>query len=153
MIAIDTVKIGQGVKALQGASKELREQLVGEETMTAIGEQAVAIIQGRTQSGRDADGQPFAPYDSDYAKRRAKKGRSTRPDLTFTGNMLGAMASKFVSAGKALIVFNRGEEAQKAAGNSHKRDFFDLRMDGELNALGQELDRRVNAMIAKLGLA
>jgi len=66
--------------------------------------------------------------------------------------MLGNMSSKFVSLGKALIFFSRSEEALKAAGNSNKRDFFDIRSNQELNELNLVADKLVGAAMKRAGL-
>lgn len=153
MIRIDAKKLGADLRAIRKASGALRTELVGEEVMTALAETGATIIQARTQRGLDADGQAFAPYSPAYEARRQKKGRGTMPDLTFTGRMLGNMAARFLFYRKAEILFTRGEEANKAAGNSKKRDFFDIRMPAELEALGRELDRQVQLTLTRLGLA
>lgn len=153
MIQIDAKKLKADLRAITKASGALRTELVGEETMTALAETGATIIQARTQRGVDADGSAFAKYSEAYAKRREKKGRGTMPDLTFTGRMLGNMTARFLFFRKAEIVFARGEEANKAAGNSKKRDFFDIRLPAELEALGRELERQVAAALARVGLA
>lgn len=154
MIQIDAKKLKADLRAITRASGMLRTELVGEETMTALAEQGATIIQARTQRGVDADGNAFAPYSKPYAAKRVREGRSAAmPDLTFTGHMLGAITSRFLFYRKSEIIFSRGEEANKAAGNSKKRDFFDIRMPAELDALGAELQRQVQAALARVGLA
>lgn len=152
MIKIDASRMGRDIKALTTATKAARAEMLGEQTMLGVAGVAVAIIDKRTGEGRDADGADFAPYTPAYKDWRSKKGYSTRPNLTVRHHMLGAMAAKFVSAGKALIYFTRGIEGQKAAGNNKKREFFDVRQDNEVSALRNDLERRVNAIAARLGL-
>lgn len=153
MISIDAKKLGADLRALRRSTGELRTELAGEDVMVGLAELAATIVQARTGRGVDADGEAFAPYSEGYAERRKKKGRSERPDLTYTGRMLGAMTGKFLFYRKSAVVFSRGEEANKAAGNSKKRDFFDIRMPVEIEALGRELDRQVQAALKRVGLA
>lgn len=153
MISIDAKKLRADLTAIRKASGELRTEVAGEDVMVGLAEQAATIVQARTQRGVDADGQAFVPYSEGYAERRRKKGRGTRPDLTFSGRMLGAMTGKFLFYRKSAVVFLRGEEANKAAGNSHRRDFFDIRMPAEIEALGRELDRQVQLALKRVRLA
>lgn len=153
MIKLDANKLRADLTGLRKASGELRTEIAGEEVMVGLAEQAATIVQARTQRGVDADGAPFAPYSEGYAERRRKKGRSIRPDLTFTGRMLGAMTGKFLFYRKSAVIFARGEEANKAAGNSRLRDFFDIRMPSEISALGKELERQVAAALKRVRLA
>lgn len=52
----------------------------------------VADIKGQilinTGQGIDFEGKPFKDYDKAYAARRAESGRSTKPNLNITGQML-----------------------------------------------------------------
>lgn len=84
----------------------------------------------RTRQGKDVDGNSFAPYTPQYAKFRAKRGRRSTPvDLTFAGNMLAAITTKFERTRDKIvgrIFFNSAREATKARGNQEKRPFFGL---------------------------
>lgn len=153
MIELNVRQMTRNIKAVQTASKELRALLVGEETMTGIARQAATIVKARTQSGKDADGASLAPYTPKYAKKRSDAGRSTTPDMTWKGQMLGNMAAAYIEPGRAAVIFTSSEQANKAAGNSKKRDFFDIRLPNEISALIGELDRRVARVIKQLGLA
>jgi hypothetical protein len=152
VINIDAKKLGADLKAIRRASGELRTELAGEEVMVGLAEQAATIVQARTQRGVDADGAAFAPYSEGYLERRRKKGRSEKPDLTFSGRMLGNMTGKFLFYRKSAVVFSRSEEANKASRNSRLRDFFDVRLPAEIEALGRELDRQVQAALRRVGL-
>jgi len=81
------------------------------------------IIEERTSKGKGFKGGAFKKYNSVYAAFRASKGRSTKPDLRFTGQMMSAMTVKSNSR-EAEIYFTRAEESKKAAMNNKKRPFF-----------------------------
>lgn len=59
------------------------------------------IIYLKTQSGRDADGKPFAPYSDAYRKQEGK----TLVNLTKTGHLLNAMTQKVLTNSTAKIFF------------------------------------------------
>jgi phage gpG-like protein len=82
-------------------------------------------IRDRTKKGESLSGGAFAPYTREYANFRAEKGRKRKPNLLFTGEMLGSMT--FMGGkGYAKIKFSRATEANKAAWNQKKRPFFGL---------------------------
>ena len=87
--------------------------------------QARTIITERTAKGVDVNGAPFKPYTKTYAAFRRSRGRSTTPDLMFTGRMLASMKAK-ADRDKGVLFFSRSEEARKAAFNNRTRRFFDL---------------------------
>jgi len=152
MIQLNVQKMNLNVKAIQNASSALRNLLVGEETMTDLALQAGTIVQNRTQEGRDADGSYFDPYTDDYAKKRAKAGRSLKPDLTWSGKMLRNIHALFLGTGKSAVVFRDSTMANIAAGNSKKRNFFSLTATDEVNALVNQLDRKIGQGLKRLGL-
>lgn len=92
--------------------------------LAATAERGIGVILDRTAKGRGYKA-PFPAYTPQYAKFRAKKGRSTSPDLNFSGKMTGSMRSK-VNAPEltAEIYFSRAAEAKKAVANNRKRPFF-----------------------------
>lgn len=123
------------------------------ETLALYGK---ANILKRTAEGVDVDERNFKPYSLSYKQFRKKKGRPTeKPDLNFTGRMLGSMRTRAKNL-NASIFFARKEEADKAAGHSlglgilknAKREFFALSQK-DMAALDQEvqdwLDEVLNA--------
>ena len=99
------------------------------EAMARTAEEEATEISRRSRSGVDADGKSFAPYTKEYAKRKAREGRSTKPDLTFKGRMLEAIRTDVREVGgkiQARIYFNGAKEALKAKGNMRIRKFFRL---------------------------
>jgi hypothetical protein len=83
----------------------------------------ISIIQERTERGVGYKGGRFKPYSEKYAIFRADSGRDTKPNLFFSGKMLGAITSRATSR-KAEIFFSRASESAKASGNNKIRPFF-----------------------------
>ena len=82
----------------------------------------INIIEARTSKGVGFKGK-FKAYTPIYAAFRQSRGRSAKPDLQFTGQMLGSMTSRTTSK-QAEIFFSRATESKKAAMNNIKRPFF-----------------------------
>jgi hypothetical protein len=102
--------------------------------LSATAQRGTNIILDRTEKGRGYLA-PFPAYTQEYAAFRSKKGRSTTPDLNFSGKMLGSMRSKVNKPEMtADIYFSRVAEAKKAAANNKKRPFFGFN-DKEKNYL------------------
>lgn len=59
--------------------------------MREVGLLARERIIRRTTAGQSTDGQPFAPYSESYAERKQKALGSAKPNLTVSGQMLGAI--------------------------------------------------------------
>ena len=92
------------------------------------------MILERTAKGIGYKG-AFAEYSDRYAKFRRATGRSTTPDLFYSGKMLGNMTQK-ANSNQAVIFFSRAAEAKKAAMNNDSRPFmgFDRKESEELSA-------------------
>lgn len=90
------------------------------------GEKTVAIILDRTKRGIGLEG-AFKRYSNEYREVRSDAGRSSRPDLNFTGRMLSNMDVKKVSTTTVLVNFKRREEQKKAKYNSKTRPFVGVR--------------------------
>jgi hypothetical protein len=89
---------------------------------TAIGkmsQDAIAVINARTVSGKDADNKSFVDYSKQYAKERIREGRKSKPvDLLWTGGMLRSMQWQLTKTANKIagaIFFADSTEAQKAA--------------------------------------
>ena len=82
-----------------------------------------AGIIDRTQKGKDTKLKSMKSYKSDYAKYRQKHGRSKKPNLTYTGNMLNAISSKPIKNGLRFY-FSSKSETDKAKWNQKTRRFF-----------------------------
>ena len=83
----------------------------------------INIIEARTSKGVGFKGGKFKKYTPIYAAFRASRGRSTNPDLQFTGQMLSSITSR-ASSRQAEIFFTRAAESKKAAMNNKTRPFF-----------------------------
>jgi len=68
------------------------------------------------------------PYSEGYKRYKVRKGRSGKPDLRFTGQMLKAMQTTAIKSGKGLIgrIFFLEQEVKKAIWNQRLRNFFGL---------------------------
>lgn len=97
-------------------------------------QEGVNVIQDRTAKGVGYKGM-FASYTPEYALFRSGKGRGTKPDLNFTGQMLGSMSVR-ANSKQAEIFFSRATESKKAAMNDKKRPFFAFN-DQEEKQLGK----------------
>jgi hypothetical protein len=100
--------------------------------METAGQDELTEISRRSQSdGVDVNGRAFKAYTAAYAKFKAKKDRSLRPDLNLSGDMFRFMNGVEVkrAAGKIVLrMFFKGDakQASKAKGNMKKRRFFAL---------------------------
>ena len=145
------------IKANNKALDKAMAIALGKEAMTAIGELGATIIQNRSLQGVDAGGKAFVPYTKEYLKRKAASGRSARPNLTWSGRMLGSIISSYQRAGLVHIIFSRAEEALKALGiqsdaRKNPREFFDIRLPREVAQLQAELNRQAGLALKKAGL-
>lgn len=80
-------------------------------------EQAARQIVERTQSGTDADGNPFRRYSKSYAAMKAATGRdSGTVDLTYTGRMLKAVHTKIQKSMNFIegVIYVTPGQAEKA---------------------------------------
>jgi len=59
--------------------------------MERSGVRMIGIISRRTDAGRSVNGAPFIDYSAGYKKRRQRSGRSVKPNLQFSGEMLRGM--------------------------------------------------------------
>lgn len=97
--------------ALKGFSVEERE---------AIAVEVIDLIKERTQSGKDKNGRAFAPYSKAYKDSAAFSiaGKSSKVDLTLTGDMLDSMEIISNRAGKVTVGYGKDNANQgKAEGN------------------------------------
>lgn len=103
-----------------------------------LGEQ---IIKERTADGVGYKG-AFRPYSTGYAKVRQSRGATLKPNLFFTGSMLGSMSAEVVNRNEARIFFSRATEAKKAAFNDQIRPFFGFNQN-EKNRLSVFFNREI----------
>lgn len=122
-IKISNSKISSLVKSF---SSDLQNKLDKALFKAAI--EGRRLIRERTKRGISLDGGRFERYTADYAEFRKRKGRSSKPNLLFSGNMLGSIIV-LKRRGYSVIKFSRLSEALKAKGNQNKRPFFGLNKD------------------------
>ena len=105
-------------------------------------------IRERTETrGLDVNNEVFKPYTKAYADYRAEKGRSTWPNLSFTGKMLGALGSNVSSTDTSATITLSGDEGNKAWSNERRgREFMGVtreRLDKIAEELGDMLLTRI----------
>ena len=127
--------------------KVLKKLTATDEEILSVATLFTTQIQKRTQAGRDADEKSFnsyRPYNKQYKRYRNSKGRGSKVNLTFHGNMLHGMKVKKYRSG-AMIYFT-GEENDKAYYNHEAlgRKFFALD-DSQVNYMY----KRIGTFIAK----
>jgi len=120
-------------KRIGKKGKELSDSVKHALSRTAL--KGKAIIQDRMTAGKTITGGNFKKYESVYAAFRASKGRGTKPDLQFTGQMFSSITTK-ANIKQAEIFFTRAQEAKKAAMNNKSRPFFGFSRKEE-NTLGK----------------
>ncbi len=116
----------------------------------------VTRIQRRTNSGRDKNDQPFAPYSDNYKARKDNTGRVVRKNakkrgdtvnLKMTGAMMSAVSSYIKREGSSLLlrVFVSGEEAKIA--------LFHIKGDGvprrDFLGFSQQFYKKVKNIVKK----
>ena len=130
------VNINVEVSAAKGALDQLKLK-IPRSSRKALSKTAMFLqnaIKDRTRKGRDFRGRAFRPYSPKYAKRRAKEGRTTTPNLFRSGQMLGNMSFKTFSRTKGQIFFPNRQQNLKAFYNDTlgvgkaqiKREFFSV---------------------------
>ena len=118
-VSIDTSEVDALFKRLD---RQFSKDIV--KGLAATSQRGIGMILDRTAKGIGYKGR-FPSYTSQYALFRSKTGRSARPDLNYTGKMLGSIKSKVIKPElTAEINFSRLAEAKKAAWNNQKRPFF-----------------------------
>lgn len=92
----------------------------------AVGIELSKDIRKRTQFGRDADDKTFKPYTKSTKEQRAKRGRTTKVNLTDTGKMLGAIGRGVKPTKNGVRIQLTGEQGFKAYNIkfNQKRNFF-----------------------------
>ena len=115
-------------KAFKKKGKDVAASFKKALSITA--QEGVNIIENRTADCNGYKDGAFKAYNEKYQAFRKKKGRGAKPDLNFSGKMLGSMTTK-ASRKEAKIFFTRATEAKKAAMNNKARPFFGFRKSEE----------------------
>jgi len=135
MKPIRTIGLDKTTKKYKNMEKKLGDT---KKLLNEIGSTATAMITQRTLAGTDVDGKAFKAYSPLYKQTRAKKGRSTTVNLSFTGRMLAAIKHKLISKTQVMLHFSRGEEGRKALYLSKERNFFGISKN-ELHKINEKL--------------
>lgn len=96
--------------------------------LDAAGEKIKSLILGRTARGIGLKGK-FPRYSKGYEVFRRKNGKSSTPNLKFTGKMLNDLEVKKVNTNRVLVYFKTNKSAEKAAWVSKKRPFMGVKPD------------------------
>lgn len=116
-----TTNVDKVAKALEKQGKDIDKAMQRALSITA--QEGVNIIEKRTARGIGFKGGQFEPYTPEYARYRRQNRRGVKPNLEFTGEMLGSMTTK-ANRREANIFFTRATESKKAAMNNKTRPFF-----------------------------
>lgn len=128
---------------------QINEKYSKEERL-AIATEVIDYIVERTQSNKDYRNAPFKPYSKSYKNSTDFKaaGKSSKVDLTLSGDMLDSLKIIKEKRGEIVIGFTDKQEAGKAEGNIEgtygqsrqvgpKRNFLGLsKKDLKENVLG-----------------
>ena len=127
--------------------KKMRKELLAKRRLALLktAQVGVSIITDRTAKGDGYKG-AFEPYKKSYAIWKTKPVNqgggghtSTMPNLSLTGDMLGAMITK-ANPKQAVIFFSNPKDAKKAAMNDKTRPFFGFNR-AEKKRLGKAFTR------------
>jgi len=127
--------------------KKMRKELLAKRrlALSKTAQVGLSIIEDRTEKGEGYKG-AFKPYTKSYRIWKTKTANqgggghtSTMPNLSLTGDMLGAMITK-ANQKQAVIFFSNPIDAKKAAMNDKKRPFFGFNR-AEKKRLGKAFTR------------
>lgn len=128
----------------------------------AVAQEIIDFIVERSKNGRDKDGRPFPGYSKSYKESKEFEiaGKSSKVNLTLSGEMLNSIKLLSHRRGELLIGFENGtEQNAKAEGNitgsygkprpvpSKARDFLGIsqsrleRIQGRYNLAGPNRER------------
>jgi len=119
-----TINIRKAKAELERLSNNIKRAIP--KSLSRAGEKTKELIINRTARGEGLSG-AFKKYAPDYRDFRKEKGRSTKPDLNFSGRMLSSMDVERVSTNKVIVGFKRKEEEKKAKWNQKTRPFFGVK--------------------------
>lgn len=90
-----------------------------EDYLRRIGREMVNVIRDRTAKSLDKNKQVFAPYSKEYKSSDDFKlaGKSSKVDLTLSGDMLADLGVVSVKKGQIEIGFDRDNQRAKAHGH------------------------------------
>ncbi len=129
---------------------------------TALADETRNIVK-RTQAGQTIDGTSMKPYTREYAAFKGGTGRSkrtgktkrfynsvsksTKPDLTFSGQMLRAITFTILNLGNKIqgkIFFTSADVEARAQANNIARPFFGLSTEQQ-KRISERMNRALKA--------
>ena len=119
-----TINVNKAKAELERLSNNIKRAIP--KSLNRAGEKTKELIVNRTARGEGLNG-AFKRYNNDYRDFRKAKGRSTKPDLNFSGRMLSSIDVERVSTNKVIVGFKRKEEEKKAKFNQKSRPFFGVK--------------------------
>jgi len=123
-VAQVTINVNKAKAELERLSNNIKRAIP--KSLNRAGEKTKELIVNRTARGEGLNG-AFKRYNNDYRDFRKAKGRSTKPDLNFSGRMLSSIDVERVSTNKVIVGFKRKEEEKKAKFNQKSRPFFGVK--------------------------
>ncbi len=132
-----TVNLEVNVTAVKGALDKIKTK-VPSASAKGIAVASTFIqnaIKDRTRKGKSVSGGRFKSYSKSYRKVRSKRGASLTPNLFFSGQMLGNMSFKKLSATKGQVFFPNRTQNIKAFFNDQTRPFFSVNKKEEDRAV------------------
>lgn len=79
------------------------------------GQVGVKLIRERTLSGKDANDKTFKAYSPAYRKFKQSKGRGSKPNLSFTSNMLSSVQVRSATFKQAILGVRSNEQKKALA--------------------------------------
>ena len=113
------------INSIKKYSSKLEQSI--KQGLLQAGFQLVTIMRELTQKGIDFNRNPFAPYSEQYLKKLNKEGKSTKVDLFYSGQMLGALTPDIRSVkpsgrNKVSVGFSRFDMITRALFNQVLRE-------------------------------
>ncbi|RLC88910.1 MAG: hypothetical protein DRJ03_01325 [Chloroflexi bacterium] len=122
-----------------------------ESLFAEIGAFVKSQIDIRTAMGVDKNERPFTPYSAAYALFREESGRSTTPNLFFTGSMMSAMTYEATARQARIFFMNTTDPSGvanplKAYYLNEDRNFFGM-SEGDVNKIVEMTERYIGRII------
>lgn len=104
--------------------------------------------QSKTGTGRRLK---TVAYDGGYAQFKREMAGHDTPDLFASGQMFRGFQAKTINSRRAIVMFTNRAAAEKALGNTAKREFVGLR-EVEVDKLQDRMDKHIDSLLKKLNL-
>lgn len=91
-----------------------------QDEMAALADVGLRSVLGRAEAGISSDDRPMPPLTTGYARRKERLGAPPVRNLHLTGDMLGNLSVRSVSAESARIAFTTESARTKALANERR---------------------------------